>query len=1320
MSTVDHRACDLLRLLSNINSLDFLYILGKRVKNCYNCRDMRRKEEIAAAEGQPGAPSPASRTEGTGTVIDLEHTLNRLKVWMLLGRTNPEVANLLLNRDNVEAAAEALSMKDSAHKQRKEALKALGLHEQAEREVVDNKLPMEEVLGFGRGRGGENKRRFEAMWEVEIGGYKKTVEEWLEYYKTHTAEARQENVEQLRNAIERVKDGFGIERLKFVSLDAEKLSEVEDGIAGLKAKKDFYLATEQKETSGGKTAVAVNFAEEVVKEDGVLQVRDASKGPNNLGEVVKRVREAAATTQEMDELAKLSEADLMGRFKDVNQLLVHIQALRGSELSYGETKRLKHILISLQTQYQEQLANKIADQWIKDNKSDDWQEVKYQAVEKAINKRRGWFSARVDLEGSNEKENYENLLKEASNQARVAAEKLQKAPYRTGQQKPYPDITGVSDANGRSLVKAAQLEDELQEIMGESRYNMFDDKDFWNDLQAGDEGVRRIAERARDQGVVDQTRFENMIHQLKKKIEGGGGKRARYGMPGGSEMDDIPEIITDLHKYMTLGEWGAAANAMLEYTTRVGMQENTNDLQFMYVRRNFMEKISKVSPDFAEQFGRNQQMGYLPGVFAQKPEDFYGVQGKVFAKGNTDLFFGPNAFMSGNVVEMPDGKKMVISTKSFVAALRSERNILRILRAEPNTMDSTLQNILLEEMFGEGTKLGVVDGPNGEDLMTVTFADGTTKLMSEIKIKMQFAEVGKRGYKGWRPALDEEIDLEKMLNRNQWMLRNGLNFMWYSEMWMDTMKSYQKDVMGNAPKALVTAASAIADYKASFENVAPPFLDLVQKIGDMLGPMERYKAADMVGKNVADRLTDALIAGDGDEAGRKDKRERYEKVGKLFEKIFVRKTKASLNGTQVDLNNRIRSREMARYAFNDFAETGAETVGIVRKRLIDLGMFPADVPSESELIKMYQDWKIANAAGIGESQNNAWNKLFDQTGLRKEDKEAWIGKQNYMGQEYAAVWEELTELKMSGERALWSSLSADEFKVLATINNEVTGGFGTELTKDTFFGRFDIEAFMDRTGTKHGDDWEQFAMKYAPAKLEAMKLVYKIAGLNGTAEDYDKLKQQLDLFMTPEEKRTILLALMDRQSIATRGEWLAPYEVAEIERNEHGEHKNRSSFEIKWVKYTDSTGKTFFARTADGTRAYHKTQFRGNYARKVLDKDWWRPHDFEVLLEKWRGDGLLDKHTAHHMAEKLLGTKRSVDYLVDNAAKGMGIDPKNLKGFKEFLTKGTTTLKLWAIKLFLFDDPKYALWTLFEEFMGFGGKSFEHITGVAMGGGKHR
>jgi hypothetical protein len=257
---------------------------------------------------------------------------------------------------------------------------------------------------------------------------------------------------------------------------------------------------------------------------------------------------------------------------------------------------------------------------------------------------------------------------------------------------------------------------------------------------------------------------------------------------------------------------------------------------------------------------------------------------------------------------------------------------------------------------------------------------------------------------------------------------------------------------------------------------------------------------------------------------------------------------------------------MVRYAFNDFEEMSDQVGFIVKRRLLDLGIHEADIPDVNGLKSSYRKWK---------------NEMMNGKMLE--------GKNGYFGQEYAAVWDELKELQLLDDREVWNNLADSEFQVLANINAEVTGGF-EPLSRDNFWENVEIEAFMDRTNTKHGDDWEQFGGKYSLAKIEALKIVYKIAALNGTAQDYVDLKEKLDLFMSPQEKRDLLLSLMDRQAISTREEWIVPYEVADIA-SDH----SKSSNEIKWVEYTDSTGKKFFARTVDGTRAYHKKMFRGNY-----------------------------------------------------------------------------------------------------------------------------
>ena len=1281
---------------------------------------MREKEaRDIRVEAQPVAGGTNNVDSGKEAVTDLEHILNRLKVWLELGNTNPDVANYLLDRERVEEAAELLSLKSGADDKRTEALKALGLYEEAEKNSGSKSLF--EILDSNTNSSAKRKEEISKVWMVKHATGEKSIEEWIREIKSKSKLKPEDEtlLKELKSRIELIKDRYGIEGLKYVKLDNEKLSEIEDGISSLSAKKEFYLSQSYKKNSDGETPVSKHYLGEIKDQAGLLQVRDAKSGDPQLADTVKRVRGDAEVLNSFEELDKLTEVQLLARFRDVNNLLWNIKALRGSELGYVETRRLKLVLINLQTQYQEQLANKFAEEWKNQNKLNSWQEVKYQSVEKALNKRRWWFSAKVDFDGANDDasniKNLAKLKKDVNVEANLAAKKIENAKYKIQGSQSVDERGEPSDTEWMNQKKWKAVDTQLEAILAGSTYNPFEDENFWSNLQLGDQGIDKIVAQAKKMGLrsSNEMAFRDLIEDLRtsKETASMGGGRPRYGMGEGIGTDEgTPAVLSELMMFMNMGEYGAAANAMLEYTTRVGMQENTNDLQYMYVRRMFLEKISKISPDFAEQFGKNQQMGYLPSLFAQKPEEFYGVQGKVFNKSNLDLFFGPNAFMSGNVIKLPDGREFVYSTKTFMAALRSERNILRIMRADPNTMDSTLQNIMLEEMFGEGAHI-TPKKIDGKDVLFLSVEGKRDVALSDIKVDVSFANVDKTGFTGWRDPIkfhgkknrvitDEagrplQFSLEEMMNRNQWILRNGVNFMWYSETWMDTLKSYQPSIMGNAPKALLTAASAIADYKASFENVAPPFLDLVQKLGDMLGPMERYKSADMIARNVADRLTDEMMKGGwlSSEEDRKNKRKEYEAVGELIERIFVRKTKAPMNGTEVTLKNRTRSREMTRFAFNDFTETSDDVAKIVRKRLLDLGMYKADIPDLATLKSNYAAWKNEQSKGVLLS-----------------------GKEGYMGQEYAAVWEELSELKMSSsDREIWNNLGKKEFKILNSINAEVTGGFNGSPDKKAFWDSFEIEAFMDRTGTKHGDDWEQFAMKYSGAKIEALKLIYKIASLNGTAEDYDKLKQQLDLFMPPEEKRTILLSLMDRQSIATREEWLVPYEVADIA-SDH----SKGSYEIKWLEYTDSTGKKFFARTADGTRAYHKKQFRGNYARQVLDKDWWRPRDFELLLDKWRGDGLLTKHEAHHMAEKLLGTRRSVNYFVDGFAKSMGTDPKNLEWLKNGLTKSTTAVKLLALKLFLFDDPKYAAWTLFEEFWGFGGKTFEHIFGVAVGGGsKH-
>lgn len=1293
------------------------------------------RERMVNYEANSGGSGGGSTQKESPIISDLVHNLERLKVWLALSKEEPQIASQLLDRERVHEAAEALSGKGD-DRARKEALRALGIYEEKEEEVLSQQKTVESVLKLEpwKSKKKESSSRarergeFEDIWLVEKGGKRQSVEKWLAEIGLEK-DLDQAFVNELRSRMEKIRDKYGVEELRGVELSVETMGEIDNRMALMRARVEFETGVKQAELRKNKTAVEVNYGEDLRKKDGILQIRNADKASSDLQEVIDRVKEYVNKDVTLDELNGLAPEDLVKRFEDANKLLSNMDAYYDKSFTLEDRKRLRATLAALQRQYQEQLAKSVAKQWKDvDNKPEEWGEIASKALERVIKKRRKIFHEKVEFEGVDEKEKYVNIKKEMTGEGRSAVEELKKAKWRSGKPKETDRGGEPDDREWAKTRQWKELDKELDKILIKDGYNPFEDKDFWKDLaESGEEGIDRIIERAEKSGIGDADKFRELLLVIRSGKDALAMGARRSGVRGLEEQlgaEGQLEILGELIFYLNRRDFGAAANKMLEYTTRVGMQENSNDLQFLYVRRMFLEKISKVSPDFAEQFQKNQAMNYLPGLTAQKPEDFYGVQLKIFAKGNTDLFFGDNAFMSGNLVRLEDGREIVISTKSFLAALRSERHQMRIFRAEPNTMDSTLQTILLEEMYGQGTRMVLSRDGDGNQAIRLrrpgqdNIAEMDLPLLRDIKIDSRYAELGIGGFDDWKdynpnPGLPEqgipstneygyEMSLEDILNRDQWMLRNAAQFMWYSEMWMDTLKSYQPSIMKNTAKALETAASAIADYKAQFELVAPPFLDIVQKIGDMLGPMERYKAADMVAGNIADELTKKLSGARGRDAmsedNRKQSRARDEAIGNLFKKIFVRQAEIEVNGEKVKVNNRTRNREMTRMAFNNLAEFDDEVARLVQEKLVNLDMYEGDIPSIDELKEMYQDWLDANDSGSRAS-----------------------GKTAYMGQEYAAVWREIEEMKLSNsDRALWNSLTKEELGVLIEMNEAVTGIHYENVNKDNFFRNFEIEAFIDWTGTKHGDDWEQFGMKYAPGKMEALKIVIKIAGGEGTVEDYAKLYDALSLFAKPEEKRIILTALMERQHLMTSEQWVVPYEVADIKPkyDENGNVIRKGSAEIDWINYTDSNGKEYFARTVEGTRAYNKKKYRGNYARQVLGKDMWRPHDFEAILEYLRGKQILDKQEKYELKQKILGTRRGVEYFANGIADRLGIPRERMKGFVDVVSRSSSWVKLQALNLFFFQDPKYALWTFAEEVVGLGGKTFEHIFGFAVGGKK--
>jgi hypothetical protein len=149
-----------------------------------------------------------------------------------------------------------------------------------------------------------------------------------------------------------------------------------------------------------------------------------------------------------------------------------------------------------------------------------------------------------------------------------------KSKFKTGPKNSIDDHNEPSDLEWRKKKEWDQLNGDLNSLLGGCKYNPFEDNNFWDDLQKED-GVNVIVSKALVDGLptANRTDFEELIARIKiQKEMGSSGARPRYGMDmGGSEGS--PAVLNDLMKYMAMGEWGAAANVMLEYTTRVGMKK---------------------------------------------------------------------------------------------------------------------------------------------------------------------------------------------------------------------------------------------------------------------------------------------------------------------------------------------------------------------------------------------------------------------------------------------------------------------------------------------------------------------------------------------------------------------------------------------------------------------------------------------------------------------------------------------------------------------------------------------------------------------------
>lgn len=1297
--------------------------------------------------------NPNGHKSITGAVEAMVKNLRKIKVWAWLVENNEDASQILSDQDALDKALNEMTddeMSESSVRGR--VLKAIGLKDKAEVEVENKSL--RNIVGA------DDK---DEMFSIDHDFKTKDIDEWLkELAKEDTPD--KELIDKLDKRMKLVFEKYGPKNLEGVT-DGRALAELDDRLEYLRTLKNIRLAGSQSKLTGGKTSVGNIYEKDIkdVSRNSMWRIRTSTSKSTKLEALVAKTREESLEILTRDGLKKLSGEDLIKRLSHVNELRDNIVHMLGSNTSIESADRLRSMLRTIQTQYEMTLADKLYDTWKLGNRSGEWSnDVARIGVKNYLENTRKTWSVRVEVDDKDSRAGFQRLINGAEIESAKYVEKMRARGPKVNEKVADHNIAGPSSEQFLEMKKFKESELELNRILGangyaEMNYNLFEDNKFWEDLASGDEGMKRIVDRAKPK---DEKAFKAILEKMRTgkevgKFEGLFG-RSRYGVDANESVDGEPDFQTELKELMNNGRYGAAANLMLEYTTRVGIRETGQDLEFMMLRRNFLNKISKISPDFAAQFEMNQMLGYMPNLSSQKIEDFLGSYQRLHSKGNLDIIEGDNALMGGNQVEY-DGKKITFSVKTFAAILRNPRHMIRVLRAGPNTMDSTLQGIMLEEMYGRGARLEPVTVGRKRELFLALPGQEQSEWRSlkDIKVKMRFAELDTLGFNGWSKTDVEKgkdgkgITLEEALNRNQWMLRDGMAMMWYSEEWKHVVaaKSYNVAVLGAAAKALLTSDIAKAAYQMHFANVAAPMAEVAEiTSGSILSGMSVYKAKDMVGKNIERNLLKDLGQKITDPLEAKIMRERYESIGKIFVNMHVRSRDVRIAGETKQFMSRIRMNDMARLAFNDLSEESDEVLQLLTNRFEDMGI--KGMPTKNELLEYYRRWKSGGGKG------NLPKAILKSDG--KTESRSELMTVAYFGQEYDALWREVNELKMSGDmRKTWDGLSMEELNVLWKMNDKVTGkpsehhlivldgetqNQALKRSKEQFLGELYIGAFVDRTSTNNGDDHDQYALKYAPAKYEALKPLYQLVAARGTVADFEAFIDQIQLFMEPEERLNTIALLGNRLNAATSGQRLSPLRIplttSRRHQKEHPswkfwekkDHKMRGAGEIEWIKHTDLNGNTFIATTVNGDRAYEEEYYggkgliggvvdSGNWSKNELDIDLWKPVDFEMISANLGVRMQLDRHSVHIMAEKMLGTAKDVEHVFGKFLDKTNMSSESKHNLIHTITGLTSKGKLLALKLFLFNDPKYAMWTLMHEFTGFTGKAFEQVFGFSVGGG---
>lgn len=1026
------------------------------------------------------------------------------------------------------------------------------------------------------------------------------------------------------------------------------------------------------------------------KEGEVLRLRDVSnRDKERLRarlDLFKRTVSRELVVGDHKKIEKLTTEELLGRLKETTYWQANLKHLQGKRKWVGNKNvvELRDILGRVEAQYQAILEEKLMVKITKDHASQNIskEHVRLAIVEELHTKRRFMrteYDFSKDLKrGKSQAQNFEDGVVARTRrihnngETRIGRSTTQNEEP-TGEGEPYPRGQGISIEESEKYEEDARNREDVVALFNKIGVSY---EDLINNRHNPDMRAKwfKKAERAGVSAVELRT-IKKALDSFES--EAGTGRMGR----------ELSEKQKELEVLKKSGAHNKFLIKLKAYVERVGLREVSSDWDFAIMMRQAKEEISRVNPDAGEKLDQWQEALFAPALITLDEKTFHDIMPKMMTQGRLEHELS-DKYANWEAMQIigSDGTKKVVSVASFYQLLQREDVAKRILDADTNANDSTIQQILVEHIWGEGAKLNTEFRLNTNQpkppKMWITF-ENSRKRIEEIKVSY-FSMDGKNNVD---PKQSELLELHDFIDQAMWMTHYAKTLWHYSGEWEPFLRDFPGDQLSQANKRLIAIGSAFRDYGLDYGKFDVGYESLA-KAGVLLQDFRTYKAQDVLKVNIRHML--------------------YDKKDNNGEPIASHKRGDEIGEA---LWRAVQKRAFIDEAYNP----------VVGMRSIEEMRLMGDLPkNEKEGWEWFKN-KQEKVGRKGVLDFAAIVRLREKSsrGTLTSVEEAWL----VQASEVEKWIKDLTE-----QRAKLDSLGLTRAELAPLMRKQAILTSGEYVAGkedlDGFLRNFEYSSIIDHAELRKGTDPTDYK-NYSNAKMEAAKLMTDVLSGSPTLENINQLYNTMKGYMPPEQLMAWFEAYTKRR-VLLRTTQLVKYEIAMTDLEWWNLKKARGEISVDEkappeavlginpavYKIKDDRGDSWNVVGADGFKVTKKKMEWGNHMKKTRDIPGLTAKDIETEMRLYVGNRWLpSKEVGERILEGSLGLGQMIDHYYKN--RGWDANKSNFAKFiKHYGSKAVMLLRQHP----LFDDPVWAFWSIINEYWEFTREAGKEVGKQAIGG----